>query len=234
MNNTLANGLALLGFLSRTAESFGVSTLAAELKLPKSHVHRLLQTLVATGYAVQEGDRRYRAGLRPLEVSSALLHHLPLRAAALPVLHRLAKATSLDAYVCIPHNHAGVIVGAVYPDGRQRDPGAAIGSRLAVGSTATGNLFAACVSGFDHATLSVHALATLRRARFAVKDPTLREAFNGMAALVGDPDGVVLGALGLAGPGEPFRRNVARSTTLLHAAADELSTAFRLPVRLGV
>lgn len=227
MNNTLANGLALLGFLSRTAESFGVSTLAAELKLPKSHVHRLLQTLVATGYAVQEGDRRYRIGLRPLEVSSALLHHLPLRAAALPVLHRLSKVTGLDALVSIPHDGAGLIIGVVYPDGHQGDPSATIGTRLAVGSTATGNLFAACIPGFSRSSLPSRALVELRRTRFAVKDPAMSETFNGMAALVGDPAGPVHGALGLAGPSEPFRRVFDRASELLRSAAELLATTFR-------
>jgi DNA-binding IclR family transcriptional regulator len=225
MNNTLANGLALLGFLSRTADSFGVSELATALKLPKSHVHRLLQTLVETGYAVQEDDRRYRVGLRPLEVSSALLHHLPLRAAALPVLHRLSKATGMDAIVTIPHDGAGVNVGAVYPDGRQVDPAAAIGSRLMVGHTATGKLFAVCIPGFAAIDLGARESAQIRRARFAVKDPALGDGFNGMAALVGDPATTIHGALGMSGPGEHFRRAFERASGMLRSAADELATS---------
>jgi DNA-binding IclR family transcriptional regulator len=225
MNNTLANGLALLGFLSHTAESFGVSELASELKLPKSHVHRLLQTLVATGYAVQDGDRRYRIGFRPLQVSCAVLHHLPLRAAALPVLHRLSKATGMDAIVSIPHDGAGLIVGAVYPEGRQRDPGAIIGSRLAVGTTATGTLFSACLPGLVSATTNVNELAAIRQSRFVVKDPQLSDSFNGMAAMVGDATSPVVGALGMSGPGDQFRKQFARTSDLLRTAADELTTS---------
>lgn len=225
MNNTLANGLALLGFLSHTADSFGVSELASELKLPKSHVHRLLQTLVETGYAVQDEDRRYRVGLRPLEVSSALLHHLPLRAAALPMLHRLSKATGMDAIVSIPHDGAGLNVGAVYPDGRQIDPAAAIGSRLQVGHTATGKLYATCVPGFADAGISAKEAAQIRKARFAVKNPDLGDTFNGMAALVGDPAGIIHGALGMSGPGEHFRRSFDRASDLLRNAADELAAS---------
>ena len=228
MNNTLANGLALLGFLSHTAESFGVSELASELKLPKSHVHRLLQTLIASGYVVQDGDRRYRIGLRPLQISCAVLHHLPLRAAALPVLHRLSKATGMDAIVSIPHDSAGLIVGAVYPEGRQRDPGAIIGSRLAVGTTATGTLFSACLPGLVTATVSANELASIRLNRFVVKDPHLSDGFNGMAAMVGDAASSIVGALGMSGPGEHFRKNFTRSSELLRDAANDLTTSLTI------
>lgn len=223
MNNTLANGLALLQFLSRTADSFGVSELATALSLPKSHVHRLLRTLVEGGYAVQDSDRRYRVGLRPLEVSSAVLHHLPLRAAALPRLHRLAEITGLDAIATIPHDGVGLTVAAVFPAGRQRDPGAAIGSRLAPGGTATGKVFATLIDGFaDRATVPPRELPSIRRARFAVKDASLAAPMNGMAAAVVDERGAVLGGLGLAGPGDDFRRGFERASALLREHADEL------------
>ena len=85
MNNTLANGLALLAELSATAQAHSVTELAGRLRVPKSHAHRLLQTLVEIGYAVQDGDRRYRIGLEPLAISKALLANHPLRIAAMPL-----------------------------------------------------------------------------------------------------------------------------------------------------
>ena len=225
MNNTLANGLALLDFLSHTAETFGVSELATKLTLPKSHVHRLLQTLVTAGYAVQEADRRYRIGLRPLEVSCALLHNLPLRAAALPSLHRLAKSTRLDAFVAIPHQGGGLVVGAVYTDGLQRDPAASIGMMLK-GGTATCALFSACISGFAKPTCTASEATKIRRARFAVKDPEFSGPMNGMAALVSDSTGTTLGALCLSGPTEEFSENFDQKSTLLRTLADELGARF--------
>jgi DNA-binding IclR family transcriptional regulator len=218
MNNTLANGLTLLGFLSRTADGFGVSELAVELKLPKSHVHRLLQTLVEMGYVVQDEDRTYRIGLRPLELSSALLHNLPLRAAAMPLLHDLAESTGMDAIISIPHEGTGLIIGAIYSQGRQRDPGAAIGSRLHPERSATGALFAACIPGFAKPTDS-RAAAEIRR---PVKDPTFATS-NGMAAAIRDLDGTVCGALGLAAPADQFQRRFTSASTVLRRAAERLS-----------
>lgn len=223
MNNTLANGLTLLALLSRTAEAHRVSDLATALALPKSHVHRLLQTLVDLGYAVQQADRTYRIGLRPLEISSALLHHLPLRSAALPILHDLAARTRMDAIVCIPvDGGAGLIVGAQYADGLQRDPAAAIGSRLEPGSTATGTLFAACMPGAVPTNLDARRIERIRRERFAVKDADLGPAINGMAALVTDGTGAVLGSLGLSAPGDLFRRRFTSAAAALRRAAKRL------------
>ncbi len=230
MNNTLANGLALLRFLSGTAERFGVSELAARLELPKSHVHRLLRTLVETGYAVQEPDRRYRIGLRPLEVSCALLQHLPLRVAAVPLIHLLAKSTGMDAITSIPFDGAGLIVAAIHPDGRQRDPSASIGGRLHPDHTATGKAFSVLIHGFaPPPKLSTSELARIRRDRFAIKDPTLAAPMNGMAAVVADASGTVLGALGLAAPGEDFRRHFAKAAAALRAAATELEARLARP-----
>ncbi|MEK7415393.1 MAG: helix-turn-helix domain-containing protein [Planctomycetota bacterium] len=226
MNNTLANGLSVLGFLSQTAASFGVSELATQLKLPKSHVHRLLQTLVETGYVVQQEDRRYRIGLRPLEISCALLHNLPLRSAALPSLHHLAKTFGLDAFVAIPHQGAGLIVAAVYADGRQRDPAASIGTTLKMG-TATWKLFTACVSDFGSSPLTATELKQIRRERFVVKDPDLGVSMgNGMAALVSDLAGNVHGAICSSGPGDEFRRGFKQNAALLRATADKLGATF--------
>ena len=55
---TIAKFFWYSSLASRLADQSKV--LAQRLALPKSHVHRLLQTLVDTGYAVQDADRRYR------------------------------------------------------------------------------------------------------------------------------------------------------------------------------
>jgi len=142
----------------------------------------------------------------------------------LPVLHGLSKATGMDAIVSIPHDGAGLIVGAVYPEGRQRDPGAIIGSRLVLGTTATGALFSACLPGFT-SMITIKDLAQIRRDRFVVKDPSLGDGFNGMAAMVGDATSTVVGSLGMSGPGDHFRRHFTRAAELLRTAADDLTTS---------
>lgn len=230
MNNTLANGLQLLATLSATAEAHSVTELAQSLGLPKSHVHRLLQTLVDTGYAVQDADRRYRIGLEPLAISKALLANHPLRQLARPHLHRLAEATGMDAIVSIVHRGGvALVLAGVYPDGEQRDLATAIGNRLNFPGTATGALFAVTIPDYaDPTALPAAERKAIARDGFALKDPTLTTTFNGMAASVRDADGQVIGALGLSAPREVFVPGLPNARQLLRAAADAISATLAL------
>jgi len=227
MNNTLANGLRLLDLLSATAESFAVTDLAARLGVPKSHAHRLLQTLVEQGYAVQDEDRRYRIGMEPLVVSKALLANHPLRRAARPILHRLAVATGLDAIVSIPHRGGSALVlAAVHPDGEQRDPGSAIGNRLRYPGSASGTLLAALIDGFaDPSAMPADDRAAIVRDRFVWLDPSQRAETNAMAAAVSDLAGVVVGVLGISGPRRRFAEIHAEARIELRAAAELVAVA---------
>lgn len=230
MNNTLGNGLDLLAFLSGTAEAYSVSELARRLDLPKSHVHRLLRSLVEHGYAVQDEDRRYRIGMEPLVVSKALLANHPLRRAARPHLHRLAAATGLDAIVTIPHRDgAALVIDAVHPDGEQRDPASHIGNRLAFPGSATGRLFAVGIPGFaDPGTLPAGERRSIQRTRLALRDPGMRESHNGLACAIRDPAGGVVGGFGLSGPRDPFAAAFDAAAVAIAAAAAAVEAALAL------
>lgn len=227
MNNTLANGLQLLATLATTAEAHSVTELAQRLELPKSHVHRLLQTLVESGYAIQDADRRYRIGMEPLAISKALLANHPLRQLARPHLHRLAEATGMDAIVSIPHRNGGALVLAgVYPNGEQRDLATAIGNRLGFPGTATGALFAVTIPEHADATrLPAAERRAIARDDIALKDPTLAAPVNGIAIAVRDAEGTVMGALGLSAPINTFTVAVDAARPLLRAAATAINAA---------
>ncbi len=222
MNNTLANGLHLLAMLSATAEPYSVTDVASRLAVPKSHAHRLLQTLVACGYVVQDDDRRYRIGLEPLAISKALLANHPLRTAAMPALHRLAAATRLDAIATVPHRQGSALVlAAVHPDGEQRDPVASVGNRLAYPGTATGALFAVLIPGFAPAdVMPADRRTRIAGERLAVRDPDFGEATNGIAVAVRRADGSVMGGLGVSGPGQLMAAHASRICAHLHEAAE--------------
>lgn len=231
MNNTLANGLQLLAHLSATAEAHSVTELAQRLKVPKSHAHRLLQTLVELGYALQDEDRRYRIGLEPLAVSRALLANHPLRRLARPHLHRLAEATGLDAVVAVPWRPAqALIIGAAHPQGEPRDQAMLIGGPLAFPGTATGKLLAVLRPGFaDPATLTSAERREIARSEIAYKDPGFAGGVNGLAVAVRDADGAVIGALGMSGGGAAFAAGHLRAAKLLRAAVADIAATLALP-----
>lgn len=83
--------------MSRARDPVRLSSIAADLELQKSTVHRILQTLGAMGYVSQEADTgRYRATLKTWELGSGVLNEHPIKRAAAPFLadlHRLTGET---------------------------------------------------------------------------------------------------------------------------------------------
>lgn len=82
----------LLLYLHRPA--YGVSAIARELNLSKAVVHRILQSLESRSIvAYDDRQRVYRLGSAIAALGARALSNLDLRASALPVLRRLARAT---------------------------------------------------------------------------------------------------------------------------------------------
>lgn len=243
MNNTLRHGLNVLQHLASTTESFAVSGLAEALSLPKSQVHRLLQGLVEDGWVVQDPDRRYRIGLKPLELSSALLAHLPLRRAALPIVRQLTIDTGYDVILAQLVDGAALVLVGEYASGRQQDPATAVGRRLALHSSACGQLLAGMLPTDEQARLLARApfpayspltrttaeavqaaWTTARRNGVAVQRGENGIHTASLAVAVRDEAQRVVAALGIALPvdacDEPTEHLL---TTRLHTAADAIT-----------
>lgn len=102
----------ILEALSEHPRGCSVGELTEELQLNKSTTHRILQTLVAWGYAAQDDKTRiYRLGLKVVGLSSQYLNGLELKTEALPFLEALQRKTGVFA-------HLGILDGSdvVYLD----------------------------------------------------------------------------------------------------------------------
>jgi len=72
-----------------------LSRLAGDLGMQKSSAHRVLQALIADGYAAQDpATGLYAATLKVWELGAAVVGGLPLKQAAATVLQELHRATS--------------------------------------------------------------------------------------------------------------------------------------------
>lgn len=72
----------------------GVSEIARSLDLPKSAVHRILASLVKTGFVEKaEPGARYRLGPRAIDLGMVALGPPDVRAVALPVMQELSRQT---------------------------------------------------------------------------------------------------------------------------------------------
>ena len=92
--------LRLLEELARAGD-LGVTELAARIEAGKATAHRLVKTLEARGYVVQNPDATYRLGPRCLYLAQGVEAGLDLRAATLPVLAALRERTGETAQLTV-------------------------------------------------------------------------------------------------------------------------------------
>jgi IclR family transcriptional regulator, KDG regulon repressor len=94
LDTTVAKGLGVLQFLARAGGPVRLSTVAEELQLRKSNVHRLLATLTELGYVTQEPETgRYAPTLLIWELGAAVLAAHPAKRAAAPFMQELHRTT---------------------------------------------------------------------------------------------------------------------------------------------
>jgi DNA-binding IclR family transcriptional regulator len=149
MNNTLQNGMNVLEFLSGSTEAHSVKELSDRMKLPKSHICRLLKTLKDIGYVEQNDERKYFISLKILCLSNGCLRRMGTRTRIRPFLYKLANELNREIYLQVPHNCQAMIVDVVSPEGVKRDFGLDIGSINPINYTAGGKVCAAYSSPKD-------------------------------------------------------------------------------------
>ncbi|MGH3118398.1 MAG: IclR family transcriptional regulator [Gaiellales bacterium] len=233
----------LLAF-TNGSQSVGVSKLAAELDLSKAVVHRILQTLVHKGFVVADPSTRgYRLGPAAAIFGARALRGSELRRHAIPVLHKLHRATGETSTVS-----ALVPGGRVYLDqvesAREIKMTVELGRRfpLHAGSSST------CILAFlpeelqssvlagelqpltnhtvvDKATLRSK-LREIRRQGYALSDGERQEGAASCAAPIFGFDGMVVGAVSVCGPVNRFDQAARqRFIPLLLDGADRISRA---------
>lgn len=92
---SLGRALGLLEHVADAGDPIGLSDLAAACGVPVSTAHRMVRSLVASGYLHQDADRRYRLGPRLVALGGLALH--PVGPALTPWLQRLERATGETA-----------------------------------------------------------------------------------------------------------------------------------------
>jgi DNA-binding IclR family transcriptional regulator len=95
---TLLRGLEVLNAFSEK-EDLGISDLARRLALPKSAVHRVIRTLANGRFVEQTPARRYRLGLKILELGNLCRLRLDLAARAQPILESLSNRAGANAHL---------------------------------------------------------------------------------------------------------------------------------------
>lgn len=138
MDSTTAKALNVLEYLVRANGPVRLSTIAADLALQKSNVHRTLATLIAQGYVEQDRETdRYRPSLKLFELGSKVVSGHPARRAAGPFMRDLHKSLgeTINLYVL---DNAAVLVIEKLLSPRPLRFTSHPGSRLPIATTAAG------------------------------------------------------------------------------------------------
>src|SRR2546423_7321162 len=120
-SGSLSRGLLLLSIIARSPRrGMGLSELAEHAGFDKATSHRLARILVRHGWLVQDEEtRRYRLGVRVLDLGFAYLAGLDLRERALPHMERLGRDFGGGVGLAPPGG-----AGILYPERNPGRPGA--------------------------------------------------------------------------------------------------------------
>ncbi len=238
MDKTFVKGLMLIECLADSAEPRGVSSLARELSLTKSNIHRLLMTLAAVGYVRKvETGATYELTSKLWEVGARVRSRLDVLKIAHDHMVRLCNTTGESVHLSILDGFEVVYVDKI--EGSQPIKAyTSIGGRAPAWCVATGKAMLAHaprdsilaleprLTPFTDHTITkldqlVEELATVRHEGYAVNREEWRESVSGIASPLRDGNGMVVAAVGISGPSNRFRHKQIKilSTTVISVAA---------------
>lgn len=235
---SLARGLKILNLLAVSDDPVSVTDLARELGIDKSSALRLVQTLVAYGYAERDpSSRRYRLGPQIVRVSRSSLTRMPLRDEAKPFLRRLVDKTGECAHLAVLAQAQALYIDQVESSASLRVT-TGVGTLAPLYCTALGKCLLAFGNGTplpeqlraftprtitDHTRLQLH-LEQTRQQGYALDDEEYDYGVRCIAAPVYDYRSRVIGAIGISGPvGRVGLDRIPHFAQIVMDAAQELS-----------
>ncbi len=124
-----------------------LQTLSAESGLAKSTAHRLLASLVALGYAVQDSfSTQYRLTLKMFELSSGIVNEMDIMSVAKPHLDKLSRHTGEAVHLVIQDGVDIVYVYKAEPGTAARHLSSYVGRRTPMFCTGVGKAILATQS----------------------------------------------------------------------------------------
>lgn len=236
MEKTLAKGLVVLETLIRKGKPCGVSDLAAELGISKSNTHRLLNTLVETGF-VSSDDGRYAPSLKVWELGTHVIKRYDVRELARPAMTRLVRETAESVRLAVldPKSLEVVYIDKIDSPQDVR-PYCEIGGRAPAHCTSSGkallafqderfikrvsrNLKAHTQWTITDAGSFIRGLKKVRADGYALNGREYSPQVSGVAVPVFDGDNNVIASLSIAAPAERMPPGVLKKVTAVVCAA---------------
>lgn len=248
-SQSLERGLAILGAFTPDRPALGISELAQRLGLTRSTTHRYVATLARLGFLDQDdATRKYRLGIRVLDLGFAVLGSLGLREIAAPHLQRLTGTTGHTSNLAIRDDTDVILIDRIRGrPGRYHHLEFTLhaGSRIPSYCSATGKALLAFLSQPDvtelldriellprgprtvtsRAALTAE-LSQVRRTGIAVNDEELESGLRSIAVPVRSRSGTVVAAVNLSIPWSPVAMSelVDQFGPVLQATARQISS----------
>lgn len=214
----VANSLKLVDALAASDQGRGVTELSGELRLAKSTVYRLLQTLAGRSFVVQDSATgRYHLGLKLLELGALVSNRLSIRTIAQPHLQRLMEATNETVHLGLLEGHEVVYADKIECPQTIRMY-SRVGRRSPLHCTSLGktllayqseqmlqDLLRAGLRRFTSRTITTprrlrDELQRIREEGYALDNEEFEDGLRCVAAPVWDHTSTVVASLGIAGP----------------------------------
>lgn len=245
-NKAFVKGLNLLSALSEHGKPRTLTSLAEQLGLTKSNTHRLLHTLIDTGFVRQDGEKGlYSPTLRLWEMGSRIVAGLDLMEIARVPMRDLSEETEETIHLSVLDGMEVIYLHKI--EGTQAVRAYThVGSRAPAWAVATGKAMLAHLpeaeeqliaktpqESFTPRTLVAEdalraQFARIRETGIAFNAGEWRTDVCGAASPIRDARGFVIAALGISGPA--IRLNTDRLHVLAPAV---LAAAKRTSLALG-
>lgn len=220
---TVRRAIDLLGVLAANPNGQSLRQLTESLGLTKSTTHRLISALVSGGLVSLCPDtKRYRLGIKLLELSAALLDSMDVREQARPFMQQLSDFSGETVHLGVLDGFEVVFIGHIESPESLRMSGR-VGRRSPVHSTSLGK---ALVAWMEEAELRhllsrthmaaqtdrtitdpdefVRAVVQVRTLGYSVDEEENRVGIRCLGAPVRDYTGQVIAAISVSGPSFRF------------------------------
>lgn len=218
MIQSLDRGLQIL-FILAESKSKGVTELAEDLRVNKSTIFRLLETMEARGL-VQQDERtaKYRLGIGLLQLSNGLIKNLDIMSASRPIMNQLMNTTKESVHLCTFSSDKVYVVDQVMSDYPMK-VSATIGQDEPVYCSSVGKCILAYLPEerqnkiigelefypYTEKTITsreelIKELEKIRELGYAVDDEELSEGVRCLAAPIYNHRGEVKHSIGISGP----------------------------------
>ena len=244
MYTTLLTGLQVLERVAQSSMPRGVTELAAELQMPKSNVHRMLQTLEHAGYLKRSTSGQYSSTLKMWDMASRVAERIDVPREAHVQMQKLSDLTQETIHLGILENGEVSYIDLI----QSRLPvrvHIGIGQRAPAHCVSTGKAMLAfaspktvedvCKQLKRYTGLTVtnpdSFRASLKKVKgqgYVISRGEYREDVCGIGVPIFDRTGAVVAALGISGPSERLS-----DSALKRFAPPAIESANRISQSLG-